>query len=78
MRMYGGFKIGTGPKWIRQIFRAQAVRNGGIVRRKVASVEKYASLADLESEVRRRDFHMIRTGDQIVIICNTGHAQLIC
>jgi hypothetical protein len=68
----------TAQEWIRQIFRAQTVRNGGIVRRKIASVTQYASAAALETEVRRRGFHMVVSGDQYVILCNAGEFHLIC
>jgi hypothetical protein len=64
--------------WIQQIFRAQAARNGGIVRRKVTSVAQYASGSDLEDEVRRRGFHMVVSGDQYVILCNPGSFHLVC
>lgn len=70
--------VPTGPKWLRQIFRAQSVRNGGIVRRSVADVKKYASFKDLKSEVKRRGFHLLRTGDQYVILCHKGELRIIC
>jgi len=68
----------TSRQWINQIFVAQAVRNGGIVRRKISSVVRYASAKDLEAEVKRRKFHMVVSGDQYVILCNTGEFHLIC
>lgn len=64
-------------EFINQIFDAKAVRNGGIVRRKIASVEKYASLSFLLKEVEARGFHLIETGDQYVIICNLGNFKLL-
>jgi hypothetical protein len=70
--------VPTDTFWIQQIFRAKAARNGGIVRRKVESVKKYASLAQLRAEVRRRRFHMLQTGDQYLIICNDGFFKTIC
>ena len=70
--------IPTGQAWIRQIFRAQAERNGGIVRRKVDNVKRYATVKDLKAEVRRRKFHMLQTGDQFLIICNPGYFRTIC
>lgn len=70
--------IPTGPRWLRQIFRAQSVRSGGIVRRSVADVKKYASFKDLKHEVKRRGFHLLRTGDQYVILCHTGELRIIC
>ena len=68
----------TAQQWINQIFRAQAVRNGGVVRRKIANVAKYASAQDLEAEVKRRGFHMVVSGDQYVILCNAGEFHLVC
>lgn len=70
--------IPTGQAWIRQIFRAQAARNGGIVRRKVDNVKKYASFKALRAEVRRRRFHLLRIEDQYVIICAPGIMKVIC
>ena len=64
-------------QWIAQIFQAQAARNGGIVRRKMASVAQFASSAALEAEVRRRGFHMVETGDQYVIFCHVGNFRMI-
>lgn len=65
-------------KWIKQIFSAAAVGKGAVVRRDLTWVEKNASLKDLEEEVRKRRFHMILTGDQCVIICNSGHMKVVC
>jgi len=65
-------------KWIRQIFAAKAARSGGIVRRKVYSVKKYASQKALRDEVKRRGFHMLRIEDQYLISCNKGYFRVIC
>ena len=64
--------------WIEQIFEADAASNGGVVRRAIADVEHYASRQMLLDAVRRRNFHLIETGDQFVIICNAGVIQLHC
>ena len=60
------------------MFKAKAVKKGGVVRRKRKSVEKNASVADLEAVVKRRGFHMVETGDQYVILCNAGTFRVIC
>lgn len=65
-------------EWIAQIFTAQQVLKGGIVRRSVADVHKYASLDLLVDEVKRRGFHMVQTGHQYVILCHPGEFKLIC
>lgn len=67
-----------GVAWIDQIFAADQVVAGGIVRRSVDDVAKYASENDLLRAVRSNQYHMIRTGDQYVIICNEGVIQLFC
>jgi hypothetical protein len=74
--------IPLGNQWIQQIFKAKAAKRGGTLRRKVTSVQKYASFGDLKAEVLNRGFHLIRVGDKIdgqyVILCNKGNVKLIC
>lgn len=64
--------------WINQIFSAQAVKNGGVVRRSRDDVKKYASFSMLKAEVLRRGFHLIRTGEQYVILCHKGDMRIFC
>jgi hypothetical protein len=64
--------------WIGQIFRAGAVNKGGIVRRSKADVLRNGGYTALRTEVKKRGFHMIRTGGQYVIICNRGDFKLLC
>jgi hypothetical protein len=64
--------------WIDQIFSAQAVRNGGVVRRSVWDVKKFASFSQLKREVLKKGFHLIRTGDQYVILCHQGDIRIFC
>jgi hypothetical protein len=68
----------TSQVWIKKIFKAEAARNGGIVRRSTRSVSRYASEGELVAEVKRRNFHMVATGGQYVILCNTGGMDVIC
>lgn len=63
--------------WIDQIFKTRVSKNGGIARRKKASVHKYASRDVLIRAVKRRGFHLIEIGDQYVILCNTGDMRVI-
>ena len=65
-------------EWVRQIFDAQQVDRGGIVRRSKADVEKFASFAEILAEVKRRGYHLIETGDQYVIFCHEGSLQIHC
>jgi hypothetical protein len=63
--------------WMKQIFKCGQVAKGNIVRRKRSSVQRYASMKALHAEVRRRRFHLIETGDQLIIICNRGEIKLV-
>lgn len=64
--------------WINQIFDAQAVENGGIVRRNKGDVHKFADFDSLHFAVLGRGFHMIETGDQYIIVCNKGALVIHC
>ena len=74
--------IPTGKAWIKQIFAANAARTGGIVRRRVTNVQKFASYPMLRDEVKKRGFHMVRVGPketgQYVIFCNQGEMKMLC
>jgi hypothetical protein len=71
-------KVPAAGKWIRQIWNAKAAKNGGIVRRKVSSVKKYATVKDLKAAVKGKGFHMIRTGGQFMIFCHAGDFKVVC
>ena len=65
-------------QWIDAIFDAKQVKDGGIVRRKVSSVDSYASEAQLVEAAKSRHFHMIRSGPQYVILCQSGEFRVLC
>lgn len=68
----------TYNQWINQIFKAQQVQGGGIIRRSVKSVHRNASEAQLKAAVKAFGFHMVRSGKQFVILCcNPGEFDLI-
>jgi capsid portal protein len=65
--------------WINQIFQAAEVKDGAIVRRQIADVEKYGGgLQELLREVKGRGFHLLEIGDQYVIVCNQGQLKVHC
>lgn len=64
--------------WLRQVFAAQSVRNGGVLKRKISDVEREIGADALELEVRRRGFHLIRTATHFLIVCDTGGIEVIC
>ena len=63
-------------EFINRIFEAKTAKNEGIVRRKISSVNKRASVRYLVKEVEARGFHLIETGDQFLIVCNSGNLKL--
>lgn len=65
-------------RWIEAIFKAKIAKRGGIVRRSRASVLKNASVRELRIAVKRRGFHLIRSGGQYVIICSGGEIKVLC
>lgn len=64
--------------WMNQIFAAGQANAGGVVRRATADVERYIGLEELIAECRVRGFHVIETGDQIVILCHEGELAIHC
>lgn len=64
-------------QWIENIFSAKIATEEGIVRRKKTSVALYASPEELIAAVKKRKFHLIETGDQYVIVCNSGAVKIV-
>ena len=64
--------------WINQVFSAGQVNKGNVVRRSRRTVERYTTFTELKAEVERRGFHLIETGDQLIIICNEGNFRMHC
>lgn len=60
--------------WTKQIFNSQIARRGGIVRRKLSSIDKYSSRASVKNEVVSRGYHIVEHSDQWLIFCD--HAQI--
>ena len=52
------------------LFSSKAARSGGVVRRKIADMERYVGRARFQAELERRGFHAIENADQIVVFCN--------
>ena len=67
----------TPDLWLRQVFSAQAARDGGVVRRKVRDVERILGRAAFERELRRRGFRAVENSGQFVIFCNRAPVVLI-
>jgi phage baseplate assembly protein gpV len=66
-------------KWTREWFAANAANNGGVVRRNRKDVEKYSDgLVVVIDEARKRKWHVIETGEQIVLLCHEGELAIHC
>ena len=66
------------PKdWLEQIFSAKAAAHGGVIRRKASWVAQEVGRARFEAEVRRRGYHLIETGADLVVICHSGPVRLL-
>ena len=64
--------------WIEQWFGAQQASSGVVIRRALADVQQYASLDEVIDEAQARGWHVIETGDQIVVLCHEGAIQVHC
>ena len=65
-------------KWLAQMFSAQSVGRGGVIRRSVRDVEARIGRGRLELEVRRRGFHLAECGGQFIIVCDQSPISVIC
>jgi len=63
--------------WIAAIFAAKAVQSGGVVRRNRIWLEREIGRDRFEAEVRLRGFHLLETGQQLIVICNSGRLRLV-
>ena len=67
-----------GQDWLDQVFRAKSAARGGVVRRRVADVEREIGRATFELEVRRRGFHLLECGGQYIVVCSSEPVRMIC
>jgi hypothetical protein len=63
--------------WVNQIFKSQIAKRGGVVRRKVTSIDKESSREEVKAEVRRRGCHIVEHGDQWLIFCDKASVKII-
>lgn len=59
------------------MFSAKAAKSGGVIRRNIAWIEREVGRELFEDEVRRRGYHLIEAGNQLVVICNRQDLRLI-
>lgn len=63
--------------WIEQIFASKSARRGAVVRRSLDWVDREVGRDRFIWEVRRRNYHLIRTADQFIVICNSGPVEML-
>jgi hypothetical protein len=64
-------------RWVVQLFSARAAAEGGIVRRRIADVDRIVGRERFRAEVRRRGYRVARNADQFVIFCNRDPVVLL-
>ncbi len=65
--------------WVEQFFTSsKQVNSGGVARRSAYHVEQHGALEEIVWEARERGFHVIETGDQIVLLAHSGAVVLHC
>ena len=62
--------------WIDQLFSAKAVEGGGVIRRNRNWVAREIGRDRFFREVEARGFHLLETGEQLVVVCHTGKIHL--
>ncbi|MGC1496076.1 MAG: hypothetical protein WA790_09720 [Sulfitobacter sp.] len=62
---------------MQDIFAAKQVSQGGIIRRKVRDIEKYAGLDVFLKELKRRGFHAVENSGHLIIFCNQQPIKLV-
>ncbi|MEM8761291.1 MAG: N-(5'-phosphoribosyl)anthranilate isomerase [Pseudomonadota bacterium] len=67
----------TPERWLRQIYGARAAQAGGVVRRRVADVERIVGRKRFEADLRRRGFRAVENCGQFVIFCNRSPIRLV-
>ena len=63
--------------WLAQVFSAQAVNKGGVVRRAARDVDRLIGRDVFLDEVRRRGFHAIENNGQILVFCNNAGVRVL-
>lgn len=66
------------PHWLAAVFDAKACQRGGILRRAIKDVHREVGRDAFITEVQRRHWHLVISGDQYIVFCNDGDFRIIC
>ncbi len=64
--------------WMRNVFSAQAVNHGGVIRRSLRDIDRLVGRDAFKAELRRRGFHAVENAGQMVIFCNQEPVRVVC
>jgi hypothetical protein len=64
--------------WVDQIFKAAQTGSGGVVRRSIYDVQRLGVLEEIVDRAIDEGWHVIETGDQIVVLCHPGRLNILC
>ena len=68
----------TAHAWIAQAFASKIAKRGGVIRRKVSSIERFASQHAFLAECKRRGYHVVAHGDQWLVFCDKAIVNIVC
>jgi hypothetical protein len=64
--------------WISEVFSAKYVARSGAIRRELRWIDRGIGRDRFIAELRARGFHLVETGGQWIVICNTGFLRVVC
>ncbi|MEL7100102.1 MAG: hypothetical protein AAGM84_14855 [Pseudomonadota bacterium] len=62
--------VWTAETYLADMFGAQAVARGGVIRRKARDIDRYVGRGPFIAELERRGYRAVENAGQIVIFCN--------
>ncbi|MFE3206411.1 hypothetical protein [Embleya sp. NPDC059237] len=66
-------------QWLTRVFEAGQANEGGVVRRSRVNIETYGGgMGPLIDFARSQRWHVIETGDQVIVLCHEGDLQIHC
>ncbi len=63
--------------WVRQMFQSQIAKRGGLVRRKITSIDKFASRAEVKAKSTKGGYHIVQHGDEWLVFCDKASVKII-
>jgi hypothetical protein len=64
--------------WSAEVFSAKSVARGGVIRSDLRWIDREIGRDRFIAELRARGFHLVETGGQRIVICNTGFLWVVC